>query len=513
MVPQLRRFVFVFTLLCTVAGMFAIRVAANQRGIIGRPEKVASAVTWRRSGAADLQRVRRASFIARHSTCDAKRGPAAYPWPIKPFWKQHPVRGDLGDPRTIFLLGDPGDRSVSGGFHFHNGVDIVAAPGTAVFPVVSGVAHTDRLHAYGDEVVVRTRDRRTFQYFHLIRVVHEGQRVWARRTVLGYVLGRAGHVHLSEIDRGRTGNPLEPGHLSPYRDATAPVVRAVSFRDTDGRLLSPRGLKGDVEIVADAFDRPALPLPGRWRNMVVTPALVGWELTSLSGFIVIPPRVAVDFRRTLPPNKRFWDVFASGTFQNSPAIDGRYFGNEPGRYLFDLTQVPLDTRALGAGEYLLTVTAVDVCGNSGSLSERVSIVTQPGQPGFLGGVTRPSTEKDGLISWPARRNGYTIVLRSLQSMRGRAAAVLQARRAAAAGLPLVGVLASSRFLNLRPGYYVVFTGVYATARQALAAATLLPPRYANAYVRQVMPRPSAYESPSKHASRGSRTRSAKVPNG
>ena len=69
----------------------------------------------------------------------ASAGASAFPWPVKPFNKQHPIRANFGDPRTRFLntmltdgLQGPGT------FLFHNGIDIAAADGTPVYPVVSG---------------------------------------------------------------------------------------------------------------------------------------------------------------------------------------------------------------------------------------------------------------------------------------------------------------------------------------------------------------------------------------
>src|SRR3954465_5702632 len=63
----------------------------------------------------------------------ASAGASAFPWPVKPFNKQHPIRADFGDPRTRILhtmltdgLQGPGT------FLFHNGIDIAAADGTAV---------------------------------------------------------------------------------------------------------------------------------------------------------------------------------------------------------------------------------------------------------------------------------------------------------------------------------------------------------------------------------------------
>src|ERR1700730_14677417 len=48
----------------------------------------------------------RTSSRARHSSCDRlSAGPFAYHWPIKPFDRQHPIRGDFGDPRTVSKQG------------------------------------------------------------------------------------------------------------------------------------------------------------------------------------------------------------------------------------------------------------------------------------------------------------------------------------------------------------------------------------------------------------------------
>ena len=69
-------------------------------------------------------------------------------------------------------------------------------------------------------------------------------------------------------------------------------------------------------------------------------------------------------------------------------------------------------------------------------------------------------------TWPARFDGYTDVLLSIAVSAGRAQADARARAAHKAGLPGVGVLLSSRFSSLRPGYWVVFSGVYETAAAA-----------------------------------------------
>jgi hypothetical protein len=92
-----------------------------------------------------------------------------------------------------------------------------------------------------------------------------------------------------------------------------------------------------------------------------------------------------------------------------------------------------------------------------------------------------------ILSWPAGKDGYTIVLASIETSRGRAPAEQTANDAIDEGLPEVGILNSSDYLTLNPGYYVVFTGIYDTldqARDALPTARSFQPL---AYVREITP--------------------------
>jgi hypothetical protein len=95
----------------------------------------------------------------------------------------------------------------------------------------------------------------------------------------------------------------------------------------------------------------------------------------------------------------------------------------------------------------------------------------------LGGAAAPAThagsQQNGRLSWPAGRSGWTVVLSSYPSRKGRATALATAARAARAHLPQVGTLASGSYASLNPGYDVVFSGVYgaaADAQQALGRA-------------------------------------------
>ena len=102
-----------------------------------------------------------------------------------------------------------------------------------------------------------------------------------------------------------------------------------------------------------------------------------------------------------------------------------------------------------------------------------------GAPGTAG--------RTGVGSWPPGKSGWTIVLVSLPQTGGRAGAVAQVRRARKAGLAGTGILDSSAYASLHPGYWVVFTGVYGS--QAEATSALEPARAftRNASVRQVVP--------------------------
>lgn len=81
--------------------------------------------------------------------------------------------------------------------------------------------------------------------------------------------------------------------------------------------------------------------------------------------------------------------------------------------------------------------------------------------------TTPRPPRNRIVAWPAR-NGYTVVLESIPTSAGRRGAATVARRALRSGLSEVGILASSQYSSLHPGYYVVFSGVYSSYADALA---------------------------------------------
>ena len=124
------------------------------------------------------------------------------------------------------------------------------------------------------------------------------------------------------------------------------------------------------------------------------------------------------------------------------------------------------------------MTALDVCGNSGSLTERVRVLPHARLP-RPGPLTRP------LVTWRPR-TGYTVILASIPLADGEGVARTVARRAIRDRIRRVGILDSSRFVNLAPGYYAVFSGEYADADAARRALRLTARYFPAAYPREVV---------------------------
>jgi hypothetical protein len=298
---------------------------------------------------------------------------AAFPWPIKPFDKQHPIRANFGDPRTRFLntlltdgLQGPGT------FAFHNGIDIAAPSDTPVYPVVSGKVRFIDASA----ISIRTKGRGVFQYFHIVVTVRNGEQVVAGKTILGYVMHAYDHVHLSWIRGGRIWNPLARGGIAPYRDHTVPAVDAINVRPA-GSLVSFESdtVCGVVSLVAAAHDVTPIPIPGVFGGFPVSPALVSWSLYRVGGANYVRDAVAADFRTTLPSARAFWNVYARGSYQNAPRFSNRqYF--MPGRFLYNLAH-EVDTRAYPNGLYEVLVHVADMRGNDSEAALQFVIANHP----------------------------------------------------------------------------------------------------------------------------------------
>ena len=80
------------------------------------------------------------------------------------------------------------------------------------------------------------------------------------------------------------------------------------------------------------------------------------------------------------------------------------------------------------------------------------------------------------------------MLDSLPAPTGRAQAYAEARRAIRSGLKRVGVLSSSQYSSLHPGYLVVFSGIY--SNEVAAQSAILNAHqhgYGAAYARRITP--------------------------
>jgi len=255
----------------------------------------------------------------------------AYPWPIKPFNRQHAIRGAFDDPR------------LGGTFHF--GVDIVAGNGQHVYAVAPGTAFV-----YPDAVAVRRPDGHEFSYWHVHATVKEHSYV-KQGQMIGVVRYGFGHVHFAEWNGHTYLNPLRRRGLAPFFDRTRPVV---------GPIDVAQQANGTFDATVQAYDPPPIRPPWPWRDAVWTPELLRWRLVS-NDIALIPWTVAADFDAYLP-RRRFGQIYAPGTRQNLP---GR-----AGRYVFRLMH---DVR-LADGRYLLEVRASDTRGNTGSSSSGFEVV-------------------------------------------------------------------------------------------------------------------------------------------
>lgn len=297
----------------------------------------------------------------------------SYGWPVKPFDRQHPVRGSFADPRSIFV-GAPTRRGLmtsACACSYHQGIDVAAADGTSVYPVRSGVVRV----VTPDWVQVDSDGGVAFQYWHIASVVHVGDHVDERRTVLGNILKASNHVHLTQLQDGRAVNPLAPGNIGPYADTTTPRVNRIEIRATDtGPALLPEYVHGRVELVADASDEQAIPVPGRWNGLPVTPAKLTFRIEHLPDHrVAVRETVAVDVTRSLPANPDMWHTYARGTHMNMVKMGSHRYWFEPGVYLFKLTPAPFDTTTLRDGAYALIVTSTDTAGNQSSSTQVFSV--------------------------------------------------------------------------------------------------------------------------------------------
>lgn len=117
-----------------------------------------------------------------------------------------------------------------------------------------------------------------------------------------------------------------------------------------------------------------------------------------------------------------------------------------------------------------------------------STLPTPPEPTSTSKAPGKAQPKNGATPWPPSQSGWTVVLESEPATPGgRVRAQARAQQAVNAGLPEVGVLDSSRYSSLHPGYLVVFAGIYDTQRQAQSTLNAAyAAGFSSAYVRQIV---------------------------
>ena len=270
----------------------------------------------------------------------------SYGWPVKPFNRQHPVRGYLNDPRN-----GHGDAK-----SFHFGIDISAPNGTAVYAVEAGKVFLTR----GRMAVAIQGAKREFGYWHVKPAVRNHQLVRVHQLI-GYVYadGTGRHVHLAEHRNGEYLNPLRPGGIGPYVDRTPPTVSSIRFF-RNGRELSPRALSGRVDVVAEIVDTTPLLVPAPWSNLPVSAARIRWSIRQGSK-AVVPVHITIESDHMLP-GKVYDAIFAPGTSQN--------YVRTPGHYRYYLAR-GLRAARLPDDVSRLRIEAVDTRGNRALASVEV----------------------------------------------------------------------------------------------------------------------------------------------
>jgi murein DD-endopeptidase MepM/ murein hydrolase activator NlpD len=264
--------------------------------------------------------------------------PAAYGWPVKPFDRRHPVRANLDDPRI----------GHEGGTSFHFGIDISVPDDTPVYAVTGGEAYVRP-----GNVSVADGGTHSFGYWHVRAAVANHQHVRVHQ-LLGWVIPGWEHVHFAERADGVYLNPLRPGGIGPYSDATVPHVAEIAL---------VRRVGGGLEVLVNAYDMPAQRVFGDWKDEPVSPALLRWRV--LRDGRAGAWRTAADFRTRMLDRKAFADVYALPTRQNHKGKSGLYC------YFLSHDWKP------SAGAYAIEVSASDTRGNRAV--GRITFTVAPGQ--------------------------------------------------------------------------------------------------------------------------------------
>lgn len=183
----------------------------------------------------------------------------------------------------------------------------------------------------------------------------------------------------------------------------------------------------------------------------------GATVTTASSVPLVPtgtlPTTPLPATGPLPADTSFTMPTAPGS--TTPTTPGLTSGTSPSTTGFDTVTGPT-----GAPTTAPTTTSVPTTGST---------------PATTG------EEADGSSDWPIGVTAWTAMLASTRSESDARAAK---GRVSAGGDP-AGVLFSSDFPDLSPGYWVVFSGRYGSRDSAIAQAVKLRPQFPTAYARRI----------------------------
>jgi hypothetical protein len=321
-------------------------------------------------------------------------------WPVAPVHAQHPVRGSFLDPRGL-------DDTGLSGYHF--GIDVSiddrdpeagAPPGMShrIYALESG--HVSAPHTQARACAARRIQVGHFAYWHVTPTVTARTFVNAGQPIGWSCLG-VWHVHISEWQRYRGRqvwvNPLHHGgRIAPYVDTAAPVVNALRFvappvrpwlptttlaQPDSAVRLSSRDLHGLVDLRANIGDPQSflgfLADDPAWPTEF-TPYQVGVTVRSPTTGRTIMRRTS--FRADQLPQTPYIVHYAPGTIEDDnmqecvgppqrPKCAGTYWFRPFSRF----GQEYWDTRTVASGNYIVTVRASDLAGNTTARAVTVTV--------------------------------------------------------------------------------------------------------------------------------------------
>lgn len=241
-------------------------------------------------------------------------------------------------------------------------MDVIAADGTAVYAVESGIAQAGG-SGYDRYVIVGS-----FGYWHLAGAVPAGTRVRAFQTVIGRVFPGQGHVHLTRFDLGGVApvNPLVAGGLTPYADTAGPVIGELVAYDPSGLRVPLSSLYGPVALAVRAADVQSL---GGTRTGLYT---LRYRILGPGGVSVVGPLEVVRFDAL--PSTQTGDVIytlASTRHRSEADFWYRITDRTPSADGF------LHLERFRPGAYRLLVTAGDARGNIARKTFALRVVRGP----------------------------------------------------------------------------------------------------------------------------------------